>query len=83
MRSVQSSSRENVSVPIGLGYDLVGRSSTDASLNAGGGDVELGVSATYRTVWQGSITLTHFIGSPAQQSFADRDFISLSLERAF
>jgi hypothetical protein len=73
----------DLSVPIGLGYDLVGRSSTDASLNAGAGDVELGVSATYRTVWQGSITLTHFIGSPAQQSFADRDFISLSLERAF
>jgi hypothetical protein len=73
----------DLSVPVGLGYDLVGRSSTDSSLNAGAGDVELGVSATYRAVWQGSITLTHFIGSPNRQPFADRDFISLSLERTF
>jgi hypothetical protein len=73
----------DLSVPIGLGYDLVGRSSTDASLNAGAGDAELGVSATYRTVWQGSVTLTHFIGSPSRQPFADRDFISVSLERTF
>jgi len=73
----------DLSVPIGVGYDLVGRSSTDASLNAGAGDVELGVSATYRAVWQGSITITHFVGSPSSQPFADRDFISLSLERTF
>jgi hypothetical protein len=73
----------DLSVPIGLGYDLIGRSSTDASLNAGSGDAEFGVSATYHTVWQGSITFTHFIGSSARQPFADRDFISLSLERTF
>ena len=73
----------DLSVPIGLGYDLIGRSRTDASLNAGAGDVELGVTATYRAVWQGSITMTHFIGSPSSQPFADRDFISLSLERTF
>jgi hypothetical protein len=27
--------------------------------------------------------MTHFIGSPSSQPFADRDFISLSLERTF
>jgi hypothetical protein len=73
----------DLSVPVGLGYDLIGRSSTDGSWNAGAGDAELGVSATYRTVWQGSLTFTHFMGPPARQPFADRDFISLSIERAF
>jgi uncharacterized protein DUF1302 len=73
----------DLSLPIGLGYNLTGRSSTDASFNQGSGDMELGVSATYRTVWQSSLTFTHFIGSPARQPFADRDFVSLSLERTF
>jgi hypothetical protein len=73
----------DLTVPFGVGYGLVGRSSTDASQNAGAGDVELGVSATYRTVWQAGITYTHFVGSPARQPFADRDFIVCSLQRTF
>lgn len=73
----------DLSVPVGLGYGLIGRSSTDASLNYGAGDIEFGLAATYRTVWVGSLTLTQFLGSPAQQPFADRNFISFSLERTF
>jgi hypothetical protein len=73
----------DISSPIGLGYDAVGRSSTDASMNGGAGDVEIGATATYRTVWEGSLTFTHFFGPASRQPFVDRDFVSLSLQRTF
>jgi Protein of unknown function (DUF1302) len=73
----------DLSVPIGLGYDLIGNSSTDSSMNDGAGDLELGLSATYVTVWQSSLTFTHYYGPPDRQPFADRDFVSLSIERTF
>jgi hypothetical protein len=52
-------------------------------MNEGAGDLELGVSAKYRTVWEGSLTFTHFFGPENRQPFADRDFISLSVQRTF
>jgi len=73
----------DLSAPIGLGYDVIGRSSTDSSMNYGAGDLELGITATYRTVWESSLTFTHYLGPPDRQPFADRDFISLSLQRTF
>jgi len=73
----------DLSVPLGVGYDLIGNSSEDSSMNNGAGDVEIGLSATYRTVWEGSLNFTHYIGPPDRQPFADRDFISVSIERAF
>jgi hypothetical protein len=73
----------DLSLPVGLGYDLIGKSSVDASMNNGAGDIELGISATYRTVWQGSLTYTHFIGPPDRQPFSDRDFVSISVQRTF
>jgi hypothetical protein len=73
----------DLSVPIGLGYDLIGRSSVDSSTNDGAGDLELGVSATYRTVWEGSLNFTHYFGPADRQPFGDRDFISISIQRTF
>jgi hypothetical protein len=73
----------DVSVPLGFGYGLVGDSSTDENQYARAGNFEIGIAATFRTVWQGSITLTHFIGTPAQQPLADRDFVALTLSRTF
>jgi len=73
----------DLTLPIGFGYGLAGRSSVDQSQNADTGDVEIGLNATYRTVWRGQIGFTHFIGSPARQPFADRDFISISVQRTF
>lgn len=73
----------DLSLPVGVGYDLIGNSSVDPSMNNGAGDMELGVSATYQTVWQGSLTFTHYFGPPDRQPFADRDFVSLSFERTF
>jgi len=73
----------DLSVPIGFGYDLIGRSSVDSSMNHGAGDLELGVTATYRTVWEGSLTFTHFLGPADRQPFGDRDFISIGIQRTF
>lgn len=73
----------DVSVPIGLGMGMIGRSSVDASQNAGAGDIEIGVDFTYRTVWNAALNYTRFIGNAQLQPFADRDFISLSVQRTF
>ncbi|WP_044562750.1 DUF1302 domain-containing protein [Azospirillum sp. B4] len=73
----------DLTVPLGLGYNLTGHSLTYYTQNAGGGDLTLGVTATYRSVWKASLLLTHYIGAPSQQWLADRDFIALGLERTF
>jgi len=70
-------------LPIGFGYGIVGRSSVDSTQNSGAGNLEFGVSATYRASWQGNLNFTHFIGRPASQPLADRDFVSLSIQRTF
>jgi hypothetical protein len=71
----------DVSVPIGFGYGLVGDSSTDENQYARAGNFEIGIAATFRAVWHGGLSFTHFIGTAEQQPLADRDFVMLSLQR--
>jgi hypothetical protein len=73
----------DISVPVSFGYDLVGRSSIDGSENAATGNFGIGISATYRSVWEAKLALTEFLGTPARQPFADRGFIALSVQRTF
>jgi hypothetical protein len=73
----------DVSVPIGVGYTPLGRSSTDAGMDQGGGDFTISVAATYRQVWQTAIAFTHFIGGATAQPLTDRDFVSVSIGRTF
>jgi hypothetical protein len=73
----------DVGVPVGLGYGLVGNSSVDDAQRAQTGNVEIGLSATYQTVWEGSLSFTHFIGSPVRQRLADRDFLAFTVQRTF
>ncbi len=73
----------DINVPVGIGYTALGRSSVDAGQNAGTGDVTVGMSATYRAVWQAAIAMTHFIGGPHVQQLADRDFVTLSVTVSF
>jgi hypothetical protein len=73
----------DLGAPLGLGYTPVGRSSLDATENAGAGDATVGVSATYRTVWQAAASFTHFVGGATSQRLADRDFVSISVGRSF
>jgi hypothetical protein len=73
----------DVSVPVGFGVGLAGRSSINQGQNARVGDVEFGLRATYRAVWDMGLRFTHFLGPRSRQPFADRDFISLTLSRSF
>jgi hypothetical protein len=73
----------DISIPIAFGYNLVGRSSIDGSENSGTGNFGIGVSATYRSVWEAKLALTEFLGAPTRQPFADRGFIALSIQRTF
>jgi hypothetical protein len=73
----------DISVPVSFGYGLIGRSSVDGSENASAGNFGIGIAATYRAVWEAKLSLTEFIGAPAHQPFADRGFVSLSIQRTF
>lgn len=73
----------DLSVPVGFGYGLSGHSSINQSQNDRVGDISVGIRAVYRAVWEGSIMLTHFVGPPSRQPYADRDFISISIQRTF
>ena len=73
----------DLSAPVGFGLGLVGRSSVDASQNAGAGFVSVGLNATYHVVWEFAVSFTHFIGGPRIQPLADRDFATISLTRTF
>ena len=73
----------DLTVPVGVGYNLTGRGFTYYAQNGGTGDFEIGVSALYRSVWKASLIMTGFIGAPDRQPLADRDIIAFSVERTF
>lgn len=73
----------DLTIPVGLGYNLTGEGYSYYAQNAGAGDFEIGISALYRSTWKASLVLTGFIGSPARQPLADRNFIAFTLERTF
>lgn len=73
----------NITLPIGLGYNMAGQSSVDYVQNSGTGDLRMGVSAAYRSVWKADFMLTHYFGLPSRQFLADRDFVALRVERTF
>lgn len=86
----------DIHVPIGIGYNPVGKSSV-VGFNGGGyhtGDFTLGIKGVYQQVWNVSLNYTRYLGAAQPyedavghytygQSLADRDFISLSLSRSF
>lgn len=56
----------DLNVPIGIGYNLMGRSSVLTSFNGGayhGGDLSIGLSGVYQQKWNFSLTWTHFLGA--------------------
>lgn len=89
----------DISVPIGFGYTIKGRSSAVSSFGPEhGGDFSIGVTGDYAQEWQFGVSYTHFLGrkqatvlppNAAQQylSFSqplrDRNFISLNIKRTF
>jgi hypothetical protein len=73
----------DLTVPIGLGYNISGQSLSYRVQNEGAADLFIGVTATYRSVWKASISLTHYMGSPTRQWLTDRDYVAVTLARTF
>lgn len=75
----------NLTPRLSLGFGLTGMLGEDPyqSQGEGAGDLTVGLAATYRVVWTGSIGVTHYIGDPSVQSLADRDYLRISLQRTF
>ena len=75
----------DLTLRVSLGWAIVGALTTDPyqSQNEGAGDLDFGVTAKYRVTWSASVAVTHFIGRADDQPFADRDFLSISVQRTF
>jgi hypothetical protein len=89
----------DLNVPIGVGYNISGRSSTVDQFNGGvyhGGDVSVGLTGTYEQVWQMGLTYNHYLGKAGGvltltnppihsylQGLKDRDFVSFNIKRTF
>jgi hypothetical protein len=73
----------DVSPFIAASYGIAGRSSVDAEMVGGTGDVTTGVRATYRSVWHVEVRVTDYIGSAGSQPLADRNFFAFNVRRTF
>lgn len=87
----------DISVPIGLGYNPKGNSSVVTQFNGGvdnGGDLSIGIKGTYAQLWKFGLNYTNFFGARGgalgndanltfKQSLADRDFVTLTVQRTF
>ena len=68
---------------VAAAYGLAGRSSVDAEMVAGTGNITVGVQATYRSLWHVEVRVTDYIGSAGRQPLADRNFIAFNVRRSF
>lgn len=87
----------DISVPIGVGYNPKGNSSVVTQFNGGvdnGGDFSIGIKGTYEQTWKFGINYINFFGSKGgalgndahltfKQTLADRDFVTLTVQRTF
>ena len=75
----------NLSAPIGINYNIYGRSQFAPGENHGTGDFNVGLTATYRVNWVASVTFTDNLGAPsvAWNGLADRNNIELNVQHTF
>jgi hypothetical protein len=75
----------DISFPIGITYDFLGRSEVDGTMNHGTGAFTLGVSATYRTTWIAAITYKDYLGKAdtSLNPLADRGYLNLNIQHTF
>jgi len=74
----------DLTVPIVLGYNPRGKSSSDAKFNGGadqGGDVGVGLTVTHMVVWKYTLNYTNYFGHEESQTLKDRNFIAFSVSR--
>lgn len=87
----------DIEVPIGLGHGISGKSRAiyPAFMSEKTGDFSIGINALYDQTWKFAAAYTKFLGPAGsayvnplpsfsfKQTLADRDFVSLSVSRAF
>jgi hypothetical protein len=87
----------DLSAPVGIGFSTHGNSSVVNSFNPGGkngGDLNFGIAGLYQQTYKFGANYTHFFGDKGNalndanelsfdQSLADRDFISMYVQRSF
>ena len=90
----------DLGVPIGLGYAPKGSrplamSSPNAWIPEGGGDISIGLNASYLDAWRFGVNYTHYFGTAKAfntgtnnaysygQTLKDRDFISVTARYSF
>jgi hypothetical protein len=71
--------------PIGITYDMFGRSKIDATMNRGTGAFSMGVTAIYRVTWIAGLTYNDYFGrpDPVINPNADRGYVSFNIEHTF
>jgi hypothetical protein len=87
--------RIDLSVPLGFGYGLIGRSDIDPSMTSGVGTLQAGLSLHIDQAWRTTLDVTHYLGAQralfipfafnqaADPLAAAGNFVRLSVERAF
>jgi hypothetical protein len=74
-----------VTFPVSINYNYLGRSDVDSGLYHGTGVFDAGVAATYEINWIASLSYQDYLGKPdvAHNGLADRGFVSLNLQHTF
>jgi hypothetical protein len=75
----------DIAFPIGITYDVLGRSEIDQTMQHGAGVFTVGVTATYATTWIAGLTYKDYLGRPVPiyNGLADRGYVSLNLQHTF
>ena len=74
-----------IQFPIGVDYNLFGRSQIFAGENHGTGTLDLGVTGTYKTTWIVSLNYQDYLGAPntVLNADADRGYLSFNIQHTF
>ncbi len=74
-----------VQFPIGISYNLFGRSQIDQTENHGTGTFSVGVTATYHTSWIAGLTYQDYLGAAntVLNADADRGYVSFNVQHTF
>lgn len=82
--------RLDLSVPVTVGYGIAGYSPVVPEMNQGAGDIGIGITATFDSAWNASLSYTHYFGSDdmpipgyAGRPLSEWDKASLSIQRSF
>jgi hypothetical protein len=75
----------DLTFPIGIGYNFLGRSEIDSTQNHGTGDFNVGVSGTYNEVWTASLVYYDYLGhaNTNLNPLADRGYVEFNVQRTF